>query len=63
MKIINEGGTVQAIAEGSGFLFFVEFELIDDVDICRLDVTEDQAKIIAKAMSEAWEAAMEFAAN
>jgi hypothetical protein len=61
MNIINEGGTIQAIAKDNGFTFFVE-EIdpneIDDIHLIFIDdIDENQAKTYAILMSHAWDVA------
>ena len=58
MNIINEGGTVQAIAKDDGYNFFVECDIEDDIDLIFIDdINEHQAKTYAILMSHAWDVA------
>ena len=59
MNIINEGGTVQAIARDDGYDFFVECDIEDDIHLIFIDgINEEQATKYAKVMSLTWDAAI-----
>lgn len=61
MEILNEDGSVQAIAFRDGYRFFVECDVDDDIVIIAVpDLTEEEAEKYAKMMSHAWDEAMEY---
>jgi hypothetical protein len=58
MNIINESGSVQAIARDGGYDFFVECDIEDDIHLIFIDdIDENQAKTYAILMSHAWDVA------
>ena len=58
MEVVNESGSVQAIARDGDWVFFVENDLDDDILLTRLDCSKEEAEQHARLMSIAWDEAI-----